>query len=187
MTVMFTFMFAVTRVWFAMARDGLLPRWFAVVNTKHHVPKRVTWIVGVGSALMAGFTPIAEAAQLTNVGILLAFAIVCGSVIVLRYRSPDIERSFRLPGMPLVPLVGVGASIWLTTYLTELTWAAFRVLAGIGVVDLRALRSSQLTHRSTCSPGRTAEQNRRWEAFGHNRNNLQMRTSTLDQVPVKPG
>lgn len=102
-TVMFTFMFAVTRVWFSMSRDGLLPKWFAKVDSKHRVPVRVTWIVGIGSGLIAGFLPIAEAAELTNIGILLAFAIVCTSVIVLRYRSPEIERGFRTPGMPVIP------------------------------------------------------------------------------------
>jgi len=133
-TVMFTFMFAVTRVWFAMARDGLLPRWFAAVDKKHRVPVRVTWIVGIGSALIAGFTPIAEAAELTNIGILLAFAIVCGSVIVLRYRSPELERGFRTPGMPIIPLIGVASSIWLTTYLTSTTWLRFSVWLVIGLV-----------------------------------------------------
>ncbi len=133
-TVMFTFMFAVTRVWFAMARDGLLPKWFAAVDSKHHVPTRVTWIVGIGSALIAGFTPIAEAAELTNIGILLAFAVVCGAVIVLRYRSPELERGFRCPAMPVIPIVGVASSIWLTTYLTALTWERFAIWFGIGLL-----------------------------------------------------
>lgn len=133
-TVMFTFMFAVTRVWFAMARDGLLPKWFAAVDRKHRVPTRVTWIVGIGSALIAGFTPIAEAAELTNIGILLAFAIVCGSVVVLRYRSPELERGFRCPGMPVIPIIGVAASIWLTTYLTQLTWERFGIWFLLGIV-----------------------------------------------------
>jgi APA family basic amino acid/polyamine antiporter len=145
-TVMFTFMFAVTRVWFAMARDGLLPRWFAAVDTKHHVPVRVTWIVGVGSALIAGFTPIAEAAELTNIGILLAFAVVCSAVIVLRYRSPELERGFRVPGMPVIPLLGVASSIWLTTYLTSTTWIRFGVwfLLGLAVYAAYGYRHSLL-------------------------------------------
>ncbi len=145
-TVMFTFMFAVTRVWFAMARDGLLPRWFAAVDTKHHVPVRVTWIVGIGSALIAGFTPIAEAAELTNIGILLAFAVVCSAVIVLRYRSPEIERGFRVPGMPVIPLLGVASSIWLTTYLTSTTWIRFGIwfLLGLAVYAAYGYRHSLL-------------------------------------------
>ncbi|WP_235010202.1 amino acid permease [Mycobacterium sp. 3519A] len=133
-TVMFTFMFAVTRVWFSMARDGLLPKWFAAVDDKRRVPVRVTWIVGIGSALIAGFTPIAQAAELTNIGILLAFAIVCTAVVVLRYRSPEIERGFRTPGMPVVPVIGVVSSLWLTTYLTSLTWVRFVVWLVIGLV-----------------------------------------------------
>jgi APA family basic amino acid/polyamine antiporter len=149
-TVMFTFMFAVTRVWFAMARDGLLPRWFAAVDRKHHVPTRVTWIVGIGSGLIAGFTPIAEAAELTNIGILLAFAIVCSAVIVLRYRSPEMERGFRAPGMPVVPALGVVASLWLITYLSPVTWLRFVVwfLIGLAVYAGYGYRHS-LLHPTT--------------------------------------
>jgi len=66
LSVMFTFMLGVTRVWFAMSRDGLLPRWFAKTDAKHHVPVRVTWIVGFASAGIAGFLPISEAAELTT-------------------------------------------------------------------------------------------------------------------------
>ncbi|MFH8369992.1 amino acid permease [Streptomyces sp. NPDC018031] len=134
LTVMFTFMLGVTRVWFSMSRDGLLPRWFAKTHPTRHVPTRVTWIVGVGSAAIAGFVKIGEAAELTNIGILLAFAVVCVAVILLRYRRPDLPREFRCPWMPFVPLVGVGSSIWLITYLQWETWVRFVVWFALGTV-----------------------------------------------------
>ncbi|MFJ6718643.1 MULTISPECIES: amino acid permease [unclassified Streptomyces] len=134
LTVMFTFMLGVTRVWFSMSRDGLLPHWFAKTHPTRHVPTRVTWIVGVASALIAGFVPIGAAAELTNIGILLAFAVVCTAVIVLRYRRPDLPRQFRTPFMPFTPAVGVVASIWLITYLQVETWIRFVVWFLIGLV-----------------------------------------------------
>ncbi|MFJ6386388.1 amino acid permease [Streptomyces sp. NPDC091972] len=134
LTVMFTFMLGVTRVWFSMSRDGLLPRWFAKTHPTRHVPTRVTWIVGFASAAIAGFLPIGEAAELTNIGILLAFVVVCTAVIVLRYRQPDLPRTFRTPWMPVVPALGVGFSIWLITYLQWQTWVRFAVWFAIGTV-----------------------------------------------------
>ncbi|WP_317446625.1 amino acid permease [Streptomyces collinus] len=134
LTVMFTFMLGVTRVWFSMSRDGLLPAWFAKTHPTRHVPTRVTWIVGVGSALIAGFVPIGEAAELTNIGILLAFVVVCTAVIVLRYRRPDLPRAFRTPWMPFLPALGVVFSIWLITFLQWQTWVRFVVWFLIGCV-----------------------------------------------------
>ncbi|MFD7446099.1 amino acid permease [Streptomyces sp. NPDC059909] len=134
LTVMFTFMLGVTRVWFSMSRDGLLPHWFAKTHPTRHVPVRVTWIVGAGSALIAGFLPIGEAAELTNIGILLAFVVVCVAVIVLRYRQPELPRSFRCPGMPFVPAIGVAFSIWLITFLAWQTWLRFVVWLLVGLV-----------------------------------------------------
>ncbi|MFJ9700633.1 amino acid permease [Streptomyces fradiae] len=134
LTVMFTFMLGVTRVWFSMSRDGLLPRWFAKTHPTRHVPTRVTWIAGGVSAVIAGFMPIGEAAELTNIGILLAFAVVCSAVIVLRYRRPDLPRSFRAPFMPFTPAIGVAASLWLITYLRVETWLRFAVWFLIGLV-----------------------------------------------------
>ncbi|WP_330336512.1 amino acid permease [Streptomyces sp. NBC_00557] len=132
LTVMFTFMLGVTRVWFSMSRDGLLPRWFAKTHPTRHVPTRVTWIVGVASAAIAGFVPIGSAAELTNIGILLAFVVVCAAVIVLRYRRPELPRTFRTPGMPVVPALGCVFSVWLITFLHWQTWVRFAVWFVIG-------------------------------------------------------
>src|SRR3954451_6508043 len=134
LTVMFTFMLGVTRVWYSMSRDGLLPAWFAHLHPARQVPSRVTWIAGVVSAIIAGFLPIEEAAELTNIGILLAFVVVCVAVIVLRYRRPDLPRAFRLPAMPVVPAVGVIFSIWLITFLSPITWLRFAIWFVLGMI-----------------------------------------------------
>ncbi|MEV3870740.1 amino acid permease [Streptomyces sp. NPDC049906] len=134
LTVMFTFMLGVTRVFYSMSRDGLLPKWFAATHPTRHVPTRVTWIVGAASAGIAGFLPIGEAAELTNIGILLAFVVVCVAVIVLRHRRPDLPRTFRTPGMPVVPALGVVFSLWLITFLRWETWVRFAVWFAVGMV-----------------------------------------------------
>ncbi|WP_243668057.1 APC family permease [Clavibacter michiganensis] len=127
-------MLGASRVWFSMSRDGLLPKWFAVTDRKRNVPTRVTWIIGIGSALFAGFLPITVVAELTNIGILLAFVVVCAAVIVLRYKRPEIPRAFRLPLMPVVPIIGIGFSLWLVSSLPWETWVRFAVWLVIGLV-----------------------------------------------------
>ena len=125
LTVLFTFLLGASRVGYSMSRDGLLPAWLGHTSPKTHAPTRITWILGVASALIAGFLPIGEAAELTNIGILLAFVVVCVAVIVLRYKQPDLPRTFRTPGMPVVPLVGVAFSLWLISFLAWETWLRF--------------------------------------------------------------
>jgi basic amino acid/polyamine antiporter, APA family len=133
LTVMLTFLLGVTRVWFSMSRDGLLPRWFAKVD-RGGTPQRVTWIAGIGSAVLAGVFPIRAVADLTNIGILSAFIVVCVAVILFRYTRPDTPRSFRLPFMPVVPAFGVLASLFLIWQLPWETWARFGVWLLIGFV-----------------------------------------------------
>jgi basic amino acid/polyamine antiporter, APA family len=98
------------------------------------VPTRFTWLIGVASAVIAGLLPIGEAAELTNIGILLAFVIVCAAVIVLRYKRPDLPREFKTPGMPVVPIIGIAFSIWLVTFLAWETWLRFAGWFAIGLV-----------------------------------------------------
>ncbi len=131
LTVMLTFLLGVTRVWFSMSRDGLLPTWFAKVDSGG-TPQRVTWIAGVSSAVLAGVFPIRAVADLTNIGILSAFIVVCAAVILFRYTRPDTPRSFRLPFMPFVPAFGVLSSLFLIWQLPWETWARFGVWLLIG-------------------------------------------------------
>jgi basic amino acid/polyamine antiporter, APA family len=132
-TVLFSFTLGASRIWYAISRDGLLPGWFAKTN-RHHSPSRPVWIVGVVSAGIAGLVPIGTAAELTNIGILLAFVVVCGAVIVLRYRSPDLPRTFRVPLMPVVPLLGIGFSLWLVSQLMWETWVRFAAWFVVGII-----------------------------------------------------
>ena len=122
------------------------------------MPTRVTWIVGVASAVIAGFVPIGEAAELTNIGILLAFVVVCAAVIVLRYRAPDLPRTFRSPGMPVVPAIGVGFSIWLITFLQWQTWVRFAVWFVIGLIVYfgYSYRHSELARAEAAASGRAS-------------------------------
>ncbi|KJQ52639.1 amino acid permease [Microbacterium sp. SA39] len=133
LTVMLTFLLGVTRVWFSMSRDGLLPGWFAKTDRKG-TPQRVTWIAGVASALLAGVFPIKAVADLTNIGILAAFVVVCLAVIIFRYKRPDAPRAFKLPFMPLVPAFGVLASGFLMLQLHWETWVRFGCWLIIGLI-----------------------------------------------------
>ncbi|WP_394248805.1 amino acid permease [Arthrobacter pityocampae] len=132
LTVMLTFLLGVTRVWFSMSRDGLLPAWFSTTD-RNGTPQRVTWIAGIASALLAGVFPIRAVADLTNIGILAAFVVVCVAVIVLRRTRPEVPRTFRLPLMPIVPAFGVLASLFLMLQLHWETWLRFGVWLLIGL------------------------------------------------------
>ncbi|MHA7217957.1 amino acid permease [Arthrobacter sp. MDT1-48-3] len=132
LTVMLTFLLGVTRVWFSMSRDGLLPAWFSTTD-RNGTPQRVTWIAGIAAALLAGVFPIRAVADLTNIGILAAFIVVCIAVIVLRRTRPEVPRTFRLPLMPIVPAFGVLASLFLILQLHWETWLRFGVWLLIGL------------------------------------------------------
>ncbi len=145
-TSAFANMLAVTRVGFAMSRDGLLPGYFGAPNPRRRVPTRVIWPVGIVSALIAGFLPIREAAELTNVGILMAFIVVALGVMRLRRTRPEAERPFRTPWVPVVPLIGIAFSVWLISHLTWVTWVRFAVwlILGLGLYFTFGHRHSKL-------------------------------------------
>jgi APA family basic amino acid/polyamine antiporter len=112
-SVLFAFMLGAARIWFALARDGLLPAWYAHIHPRFGTPARPTVILGVFTAIVAGLLPIGEVAELVNIGTLSAFIIICTAVLVLRVRKPHVARSFRAPALAVVAPLGVLFSLLL--------------------------------------------------------------------------
>ena len=133
-SVLFAFMLGAARIWFALARDGLLPGWFAKVHPRYGTPHRPTLALGLFTAVVAGLFPLDEVAKLVNIGVLSAFIVICMSVIMLRIRKPDIPRSFRTPWVPVIPIIGIAFSIWLLSELSLVTWKVFLIWVALGLV-----------------------------------------------------
>ncbi|MGW7790770.1 amino acid permease [Streptomyces tricolor] len=133
-TVCMILLLGQSRVFFAMSRDGLLPRFFSHTHPRFGTPYRSTILLGVVIAIVAGFTSLSELAELVNIGTLFAFVVVAISVIILRRTRPDLHRSFRTPLVPAVPILSVCASLWLMLNLPAETWIRFAVWMAIGFI-----------------------------------------------------
>jgi APA family basic amino acid/polyamine antiporter len=132
-TVIMVFMFGQSRVFFAMARDGLLPRQLAGVD-KRGVPTAVTVLTGVIAAAIGGFMPLSEIASLANAGTLAAFIATAMAVMVLRRRMPALKRPFSTPAVWLIGPAAVLGCIYLFTSLSAKTMEFFAVWNVIGVI-----------------------------------------------------
>jgi APA family basic amino acid/polyamine antiporter len=133
-TVMLVLYYGLTRVFFAMSRDGLLPPFFAEVHPKTKTPVRVIGLCGLIISLIAGFIPLGELAELVNIGTLAAFVLVCLGVVALRIKQPDLPRPFKNPLNPVFPLLGAFSCAGLMAFLPRITWVRFAVWLAIGVV-----------------------------------------------------
>jgi APA family basic amino acid/polyamine antiporter len=131
-TVCMILLLGQTRVFFAMSRDGLLPRFFSQVHPRFKTPHRPTILLGVIIAILAGFTSLSELAELVNIGTLFAFVVVAIGVIILRRTRPDLHRAFRTPWVPFLPILSVLASLWLMLNLPAETWLRFGIWMVIG-------------------------------------------------------
>jgi len=133
-SVVMILMLGQSRVLFAMSRDHLLPPKFADVHPKYGTPYKITIITGVVVALLAGFIPLSTLADLVNIGTLFAFVLVSIGVWLLRRTRPELERSFRVPWVPLIPILSALASLYLMLNLPAETWIRFGVWMVLGVV-----------------------------------------------------
>lgn len=145
-SVLLVFQLGQPRIFFSMARDGLLPPFIARVHPKYQTPWVGTILTGIFVAVFAAFANIAEVVDLTNIGTLFAFVLVSLGVIVLRRQEPDRVRPFLVPGVPFTPLISVAACIYLMYQLPGITWIRFGLwlLAGLAIYFLYGIRHSRL-------------------------------------------
>ncbi len=132
--VLLVFQYGQPRIFFSMSRDGLLPAQFSRVHPKYKTPHVTTLWTGIVVATISAFAHINEIVELTNIGTLFAFVLVCAGVIILRYRDPDRPRAFRTPFVPLVPLLGIACCVYLMLGLPWVTWVRFGLWLVVGLV-----------------------------------------------------
>jgi len=146
------------RIFMAMARDGLLPPVFGRVHPRFRTPHVATISTGAVICLVAAFTPIFKLEEMVNIGTLMAFAMVCAAVLVLRVQRPDARRPFRCPVVYLVAPLGIAINLALTLFLAKDTWLRLVIWLAIGLAIYvfysrrHSLVSRHLMHEITAPP-----------------------------------
>jgi APA family basic amino acid/polyamine antiporter len=133
-SVLLVMLMSQPRIFFSMSRDQLLPAGVSKVHPKYRTPYITTIITGVIVAIVAGFTPIQVLGEMTSIGTLFAFVVVCAAVLILRAKRPDARRPFRVPFGPVFPILGVLSCVYLMVNLTVMTWVRFLVWLDLGMV-----------------------------------------------------
>jgi basic amino acid/polyamine antiporter, APA family len=134
-SVLLVMMLSAPRVFLAMSRDGMLPpSFFSAVHPRFRTPWKSTILVGSFVAVLAGLLPIDALLQMTNIGTLFAFTIVCAAVLIMRRTNPNAERPFRCPFVPLVPILGILCCLVLMFSLPAANWWRLVGWLAIGLV-----------------------------------------------------
>lgn len=133
-TVLLVLLYGLTRILFAMSRDGLIPPIFSEVNPDRQTPTKIILMCGLIVSIVAGFIPLGELAETVNIGTLASFVMVCVGVIVLRIRQPNLKRPFKNPWNPLIPVLGILSCGALMAFLPAATWHRFGIWVVIGIV-----------------------------------------------------
>ena len=145
-SVMLVMMLGQTRIFLGMAKDGLLPKFFKSIHPEFKTPYKSTILVGAIISIVAAITPINNVSEMCSMGTLLAFAMVCIAVMMLRYKKPELDRPFRTPAIYVVGTLGVSFNIFLMCFVRLHTWIAFLIwgAVGIAVYFLYSKRKSNL-------------------------------------------
>jgi APA family basic amino acid/polyamine antiporter len=133
-SVMVVMMMAQPRIFYSMANDGLLPPFAKKIHPRFRTPHITSIITGVAVAIASGFTPIGILGSLVSIGTLMAFVIVSIGIIFLRYQRPELDRPFKVPGVPFVPALSALVSLGLMAGLPASTWERLIIWMAIGIV-----------------------------------------------------
>jgi APA family basic amino acid/polyamine antiporter len=133
-SVILVILYGQSRIFFAMCRDGLMPKRLAKVHPRYGTPARLTLILGIAISFLAALIPLSEIVKLVNIGTLFAFVLVNIGVIILRRTRPDLPRSYKVPFSPWFPLLGIAFAVYLMIDLPLETWIRFIVWLAVGVV-----------------------------------------------------
>lgn len=134
-SVMLVMMLGQTRIFLGMAKDGLLPKgMFGALHPKFKTPYKSTILVGAIVSVIAAVTPIGKISEMCSMGTLLAFAMVCVAVMMLRYKKPELDRPYRTPALYLVGTLGVSFNIFLMCFVRPETWVAFLIWGTLGII-----------------------------------------------------
>ncbi|TKJ92864.1 amino acid permease [Paenibacillus sp. CFBP13512] len=133
-TVLLVMMYGQSRLLYSMSRDGLLSPVFSKISGKGQTPAKGTWIASIIIAIFAGFIPLGDLAELTNIGTLFAFAVVSLGIIVLRRNHPNLKKGFRVPLVPWIPIISALGCVYLMTRLAPLTWIVFFIWLFVGLL-----------------------------------------------------
>jgi APA family basic amino acid/polyamine antiporter len=133
-TVMLVMLLGQSRVFYSMAKDGLLWKWAGDIHPKFRTPWKSTAIVGILVAFVGALVPIGDLGQLVSIGTLLAFVIVCAGVWILRIKRPELQRPFKTPWVPFVPIMGILVSLGLMAGLKGVTWIRLIVWLVVGMI-----------------------------------------------------
>ena len=153
-SVVLTLLYGQSRILFAMSRDGLMPKRVAKVNARTRTPIFIIGACGVVFAVLAALVPLAEIVKLVNIGTLFAFIVVNLGVIILRRTKPDMERGYRVPLVPLFPIIGILLCVYLAADLELETWLRFLGWMGLGLLIyfLYGYRHSRLRQGEVVNP-----------------------------------
>ena len=133
-SVLLVMLLSQPRIFFAMSRDGLLPAAVSKVHPRFGTPYLTTIITCIAVAIVAGLTQIQVVGEMTSIGTLFAFVVVCAAVLILRKRRPDAPRAFKVAGGPIIPVLGILSCLYLMLSLPVITWVRFLVWLDIGML-----------------------------------------------------
>nr|WP_182475231.1 amino acid permease [Staphylococcus xylosus] len=147
-TVMLVMLYGQTRVTYAMSKDGLMPKVFSTVSNKTNTPFIATWIFGIIAALLGALFSIETLAEMVSIGTLSAFILVSLSILILRKTSPNLQRQFKCPLVPIVPILSIFMCLFLIVNLDTTTWTRFAIWIIVGsiVYFCYSIRKSNLNN-----------------------------------------